>query len=128
MSAEARRLAAFACRRGAGARTSPAALAWLSLHRARHGRRRPCEEELARPTRPRQRVGGYAAAVFEDMSTDALEEIEDELFRFARTVEAHARLRAALGDRDLPVAVRQGWSYRCSRARCPATAGAGRYA
>jgi F-type H+-transporting ATPase subunit delta len=56
----------------------------------------------------RNRVTGYAAAVFETVSTEELEEIEDQLFRFARTVEASRELRGALGDRDLPVSVRQG--------------------
>jgi F-type H+-transporting ATPase subunit delta len=41
------------------------------------------------------------------VSVEDLEEIEDQLFRFARTVEADRRLRVALGDRDLPVSVRQ---------------------
>ncbi|HEY2565876.1 MAG TPA: ATP synthase F1 subunit delta [Acidimicrobiales bacterium] len=56
----------------------------------------------------RNRVTGYAAAVFETVSTEELEEIEDQLFRFARTVESSRELRSALGDRDLPVSVRQG--------------------
>jgi F-type H+-transporting ATPase subunit delta len=56
----------------------------------------------------RNRVTGYAAGVFETVSTDQLEEIEDQLFRFARTVESSRGLRGALGDRDLPVPVRQG--------------------
>ena len=55
----------------------------------------------------RNRVSGYAAAVFETVTVAELEEIEDQLFRFARTVEANRRLRSALGDRDLPVHVRQ---------------------
>lgn len=56
----------------------------------------------------RNRVNGYAAAVFEQSSVEEIEEIEDQLFRFARTVESNRALRTALGDRDLPVAVRQG--------------------
>jgi len=52
-------------------------------------------------------VSGYAAAVFESLTTADLEEIEDQLFRFARTVEAERSLRHALGDRDLPVVIRQ---------------------
>lgn len=56
----------------------------------------------------RQRVYGYARAVLEECPTGELEEIEDELFRFARTVEANPPLRQALGDRDLPVGLRQG--------------------
>jgi F-type H+-transporting ATPase subunit delta len=55
----------------------------------------------------RNRVSGYAAAVFEEVSVEDLEEIEDQLFRFARTVESSRPLRHALGDRDLPVALRQ---------------------
>jgi len=55
----------------------------------------------------RNRVAGYAAAVFETVTTPDLEEIEDQLFRFARTVEGNRALRGALGDRDLPVSVRQ---------------------
>ena len=45
--------------------------------------------------------------MFEGLTVSDLEEIEDQLFRFARTVEANRKLRYALGDRDLPVAVRQ---------------------
>jgi F-type H+-transporting ATPase subunit delta len=55
----------------------------------------------------RNRVTGYAAGVFETVSTEELEEIEDQLFRFTRTVESSRELRSALGDRDLPISVRQ---------------------
>ena len=55
----------------------------------------------------RNRVAGYAAAVFEMVETAEIEEIEDQLFRFARTVESNPALRVALGDRDLPVSIRQ---------------------
>jgi len=64
-------------------------------------------EEVLGRMGSRNRVSGYAAAVFETVTVPDLEEIEDQLFRFARTVEANRRLRIALGDRDLPVAVRQ---------------------
>jgi F-type H+-transporting ATPase subunit delta len=64
-------------------------------------------EEVLGRMGSRNRVSGYAAAVFETVSVAELEEIEDQLFRFARTVEANRPLRRALGDRDLPVAVRQ---------------------
>jgi F-type H+-transporting ATPase subunit delta len=56
----------------------------------------------------RNRVAGYAVAVFEGVTLDELEEVEDQLFRFARTVEANRALRNALSDRDLPVRIRQG--------------------
>ncbi|HEX3841070.1 MAG TPA: ATP synthase F1 subunit delta [Acidimicrobiales bacterium] len=55
----------------------------------------------------RNRVAGYAAAVFEMVETNQIEEIEDQLFRFARTVESNPALRTALGDRDLPATLRQ---------------------
>ena len=55
----------------------------------------------------RNRVSGYAAAVFEEVTVAQLEEIEDQLFRFARTVQNSRPLRHALGDRDLPVRLRQ---------------------
>jgi F-type H+-transporting ATPase subunit delta len=64
-------------------------------------------EEVLGRTGSRNRVSGYAAAVFETVSIAELEEIEDQLFRFARTVENSRPLRHALGDRDLPVTLRQ---------------------
>ncbi len=67
----------------------------------------PWDEEVLGRMGSRNRVSGYAAAVFETVTIAELEEIEDQLFRFARTVEANRRLRGALGDRDLPVTVRQ---------------------
>ena len=86
---------------------------WLAL-RVSHAATRPpatladpdVEEVLGRMA-SRNRVSGYAAAVFESVTVPDLEEIEDQLFRFARTVESNRRLRSALGDRDLPVTVRQ---------------------
>ena len=67
----------------------------------------PFDEEILGRLGSRNRVSGYAAAVFESCTVSDLEEIEDQLFRFARTIASDRRLRAALGDRDLPVAVRQ---------------------
>ncbi len=67
----------------------------------------PFDEEILGRMGSRNRVSGYAAAVFESLTIADLEEIEDQLFRFARTVESDRRLRHALGDRDLPVVVRQ---------------------
>lgn len=78
---------------GAAARTPPAG--------------EPDEEPVLGRLASRNRVNGYAAAVFEGASTAELEEIEDQLFRFARVVESNRALRRALGDRDLPVALRQ---------------------
>jgi F-type H+-transporting ATPase subunit delta len=70
-------------------------------------RAEPQDEEVLGRMGSRNRVSGYAAAVFETVTVPDLEEIEDQLFRFARTIESDRRLRAALGDRDLPVTVRQ---------------------
>jgi F-type H+-transporting ATPase subunit delta len=55
----------------------------------------------------RQRVGGFATAQLEGLGVAQLEEVEDELFRFARIVESTPALRAVLTDRDTPVAVRR---------------------
>ena len=80
---------------------------WLAGRLERLGAGEPATEELLGRLGSRNRVAGYAAAVFEGQSPAELEEIEDQLFRFARTVESDRRLRIALGDRDLPVEVRQ---------------------
>jgi F-type H+-transporting ATPase subunit delta len=58
--------------------------------------------------RARARVGGYAQAIFESMTTGELENMEDELFRFARIVASTPALRRALVDRDLSIEARQG--------------------
>jgi F-type H+-transporting ATPase subunit delta len=71
------------------------------------GTRLPEDEPVLGRLGSRNRVWGYAAAVLETLPTADLEEVEDQLFRFARTVEASLPLRRALGDRDLPVARRQ---------------------
>jgi len=64
-------------------------------------------DELLGRLGSRNRVLGYAAAVFEFLTVEQLEEVEDQLFRFARTVESNRALRGALGDRDLPIRIRQ---------------------
>jgi ATP synthase F1 delta subunit len=56
----------------------------------------------------RERVGGYAAAVFENLSTSDLERVESELFAVARAIESAPELRRAMTDRDLPTARRAG--------------------
>jgi F-type H+-transporting ATPase subunit delta len=48
-------------------------------------------------------IQGYAQALFSVADAEgSLDAVEDELFRFARTVEADARLREALTDPGLP--------------------------
>ena len=57
------------------------------------------EEPISTRGAWRQFASGYASAVFEDTAeVSELEEIEDEVFRFARVVESHASLRSALAD------------------------------
>ncbi|MHB8329322.1 MAG: F0F1 ATP synthase subunit delta [Acidimicrobiales bacterium] len=64
------------------------------------------EPPLSRTGR-RKFAAGFAAAVFEAEDTAGIEEIEDELFRFARIVESSPGLRTALSDSSRPVADRQ---------------------
>jgi F-type H+-transporting ATPase subunit delta len=55
------------------------------------------------------RVDGYANALFEIARVEgSLNEVEDELFRFARTLESNDSLRSVLTDEAVPVARRQG--------------------
>ena len=51
----------------------------------------------------RKRISGYADAILEDLNVEAFAAIEDDLFRWARTVESNPELRRILVDRDAPV-------------------------
>jgi F-type H+-transporting ATPase subunit delta len=111
VSDAARRAAVFA----AGAVSAPevpVALAWLAT-RASH-----LAEDDVRPETPlghlaaRRRVAGFATAVFEDLPTERLDDVEDELFRFARTVESVPALRTALCDRDIPLPAREAVAHQ----------------
>lgn len=107
VSPEARRVSAFAAAAVPGPEV-PAAVTWLA-HRAYRASEGWEELEPALGhVGARSRVGGFATAIFEDLTADRLEEMEDALFRFARTVETTPALRSALSDRDLPVPVRCG--------------------
>ena len=54
------------------------------------------------------RIEGYAKALFEIARAEGtLDEVEDELFRFARSFEASDELRTALTDEMIPAAKRQ---------------------
>jgi F-type H+-transporting ATPase subunit delta len=62
------------------------------------------EESLLGRIGARKLAAGYATAVFEDQPAVAdIEEIEDELFRFARTVESSDALSSALSDSSRPI-------------------------
>ena len=89
----ARRLAAYACGVVAAPEV-PAALGWVSTH-VRHLDEGQDDEPGLSLLQSRQRVGGFATAVHEDMSTAELESLEDDLFRFAADRRGHAG--AALG-------------------------------
>jgi F-type H+-transporting ATPase subunit delta len=54
------------------------------------------------------RIDGYVTALFEVAKAEGnLDEVEDELFRFARSLESSDELRTALMDDLVPVARRQ---------------------
>ncbi|HUS62762.1 MAG TPA: ATP synthase F1 subunit delta [Acidimicrobiales bacterium] len=56
-----------------------------------------------------ERIDAYAGALFEIAKVEGvLEQVEDELFRVARTIEGNDQLRSALTDEALPVDLRQG--------------------
>jgi F-type H+-transporting ATPase subunit delta len=66
------------------------------------------EEPLLGRIGSKKFASGYATAVFEDVASVAdLEEVEDELFRFARTVLASDGLRNALADSSRPIGDRR---------------------
>lgn len=56
----------------------------------------------------RQRVAGYADALLDDVDAQNFDEIEDELFRWARTIEGNLELRRLLLDRDADLSSRLG--------------------
>jgi F-type H+-transporting ATPase subunit delta len=106
VSGEARRLSAYACM-AVSAPEVASALNWLAT-RVRHLAQGQDDEPALSLLQARQRVGGFATALYEDLDRAALESLEDDLFRFARIVAATPALRTALTDRDLDVAARQG--------------------
>ena len=54
------------------------------------------------------RIEGYARGLFEIARAEGtLDEVEDELFRFARSFESSDALRTALSDEQIPPAKRQ---------------------
>jgi F-type H+-transporting ATPase subunit delta len=106
VSPAARRLAAFTAM-AVAAQEVTVSLSWLSTRLRRLAEGLDAEPALSL-NQARQRVGGYAAALHEDMSPPELESMEDDLFRFARIVDATPALRSALTDRDLAVEARLG--------------------
>jgi F-type H+-transporting ATPase subunit delta len=81
------------------------------------------DEEAIGPTAGRHatraRVSGYAAAIFASLRAEGrLEEIEDELFRFARVVETNGELRRALSDWGIPARIRAAVAVDLLRSKC----------
>jgi F-type H+-transporting ATPase subunit delta len=70
----------------------------------------------------RRRVGGFADAHLEDVSTDNFTGIEDDLFRWARYVEANGALRRELVDRDAPLQARISLTTELLSGKVSATA------
>jgi len=56
----------------------------------------------------RRRVAGFADALLNEIDTESFSNVEDDLFRWARTVEGNADLRHLLLDRDAPLEARLG--------------------
>jgi F-type H+-transporting ATPase subunit delta len=66
------------------------------------------EEQILGRTAARRQAAGYADAIFEDIAVASeLEQIEDELFRFANVIRSNEALRAALADSNRPVGDRR---------------------
>jgi len=69
----------------------------------------PPEELLGGRTAVRERVRGYADRLFQEVDRlERIDEIEDELFGFAKIVDSNRGLRQALGDPTVAVARRVG--------------------
>jgi F-type H+-transporting ATPase subunit delta len=69
----------------------------------------PPEELLGGRSAVRERIRGYADRLFQEVDRlERIDDIEDELFRFAKIVDANRGLRQALGDPSFAVARRVG--------------------
>jgi F-type H+-transporting ATPase subunit delta len=67
----------------------------------------PAEELLGGRTAVRERIRGYADRLFQEVDRlETIDDIEDELVRFARIVQANRALRQALSDPSVAVAQR----------------------
>ena len=107
VSETAARLAGFTA--GAvHAQEVPSALGWVAQRARQVADGTETEALPLSHSEARRRVGGFATALFEGLDADQLSEIEDELFRFARIVDATPQLRELLTDREITVAARQG--------------------
>ena len=102
-----------------------AELTQLALHLSETGATTPASLGLLEA---RRRVGGFADAVLEDLSTPDFATLEGELFGWARTIEGSDDLRRLLTDRDMPVADRVAITETLLSSRvAPATVRVARY-
>jgi F-type H+-transporting ATPase subunit delta len=100
-------LACFAVQSGPGANyTADIAALGLAAAAKRDGVPRLDDGPLGRVAAA-ERLDGYATAVLAGAGQDRLGEVEDELFRFMRTVEGNEALFRALTASELPVSVRE---------------------
>lgn len=100
-------------------------LAQGALERQENGRSTPRSLGLLAA---RRRVAGYADALLEEVQTQDFARIEEELFRWARTVEENLALRRTLLDRDAPLDSRVGLVEQLLASKVsPVTLGLARY-
>jgi F-type H+-transporting ATPase subunit delta len=69
----------------------------------------------------RRRVAGFADAVLSSVPSAEFATVQDELFSWARVIEAHVELRRVLLDRDVPLAQRLGTVNRLLENRVSTT-------
>ncbi len=105
LSATAVRLATYAARAASG-QDLPAVLSELTHYAVTRARDEDVAPSPLSLLQARKRVSGFADAVLESLATTDFANVEDDLFRWARTVESTAELRRILTDRDAPISGR----------------------
>jgi F-type H+-transporting ATPase subunit delta len=101
VSAPAARVAAYAAF-SSPAQDVPTSITEAALRARAVVEDRDLDEPALSVLQARRRVGGYAAAVFEDEPAATLDGVEDDLFHWARAIASSDPLRRALTNRDLP--------------------------
>lgn len=114
------RLCAYAARVSSGPELS-ATLADLTHYAVLRSRDEGHTPEMLSLLEARKRVAGYADALLESVPTSEFSNIEDDLFRWARTVEASPELRRVLVDRDAAIDSRVGLTRALLESKVGAT-------
>jgi F-type H+-transporting ATPase subunit delta len=96
------RVAAYAARVSAG-QDLPSVLSDLTFNVLAHSRPEPYVAPPLSLLSARKRVAGYADAILEQLDSEKFVDVEDDLFRWARTIESNLELRRILVDRDAPL-------------------------